>query len=114
MSRIAVIGGTGYAGSAIVREAASRGHEVVSFSRSVPAEEARVDGVDEGVQQVEAGSDAVADDQRWTGSGARAHRDAHLVAEDGDPADAGVHQVNAPTPVMSRPTMRVWMVSVPS
>ena len=31
-----------------------------------------------------------------------------------DPADAGVHQVNAPTPVMSRPTMRVWMVSVPS
>ena len=45
MSTITVVGGTGYAGSAIVREAASRGHEVVSFSRSVPAEEARVDGV---------------------------------------------------------------------
>jgi uncharacterized protein len=38
MSRIVVIGGTGYAGSAIVAEAASRGHEVVSFSRSLPAE----------------------------------------------------------------------------
>jgi putative NADH-flavin reductase len=35
MSRITVIGGTGYAGSAIVAEAAARGHEVTSFSRSV-------------------------------------------------------------------------------
>ena len=43
-----------------------------------------------------------------------AHRDPHLVPEDGDPAQAGCHQTNAPTPVMSRPTMRVWMVSVPS
>jgi len=38
MSRITVIGGTGYAGSAIVAEAAARGHEVTSFSRSLPAE----------------------------------------------------------------------------
>jgi putative NADH-flavin reductase len=38
MSRIVVIGGTGYAGSAIVAEAASRGHEVIAFSRSAPAE----------------------------------------------------------------------------
>ncbi len=38
MSKIAVIGGTGYAGSAIVREAAKRGHTVISFSRSLPAE----------------------------------------------------------------------------
>ncbi len=38
MSRIIVIGGTGYAGSAIVAEAAARGHEVTAFSRSVPAE----------------------------------------------------------------------------
>jgi putative NADH-flavin reductase len=38
MSRIVVIGGTGYAGSAIVAEAASRGHEVTSLSRSLPAE----------------------------------------------------------------------------
>ena len=33
MSRITVIGGTGYAGSAIVAEAASRGHEVTALSR---------------------------------------------------------------------------------
>jgi len=38
MSRITVIGGTGYAGSAIVAEAAARGHEVTSLSRSLPAE----------------------------------------------------------------------------
>ena len=44
MSRIVVIGGTGYAGSAIVAEAAGRGHAVASLSRSLPAE--RIDGVD--------------------------------------------------------------------
>jgi len=43
MSRIIVIGGTGYAGSAIVAEAAARGHEVTALSRSLPAE--RVPGV---------------------------------------------------------------------
>ena len=42
MARIAVIGGTGYAGSHIVAEAVSRGHTVVSVARSVPAE--RVEG----------------------------------------------------------------------
>jgi len=36
MSRITVIGGTGYAGSAIVAEAAGRGHEVTAYSRSLP------------------------------------------------------------------------------
>jgi putative NADH-flavin reductase len=36
MSRISVIGGTGYSGSAIVAEAASRGHEVTALSRSLP------------------------------------------------------------------------------
>lgn len=36
MSRITVIGGTGYAGSAIVAEAAARSHEVTAFSRSLP------------------------------------------------------------------------------
>lgn len=41
--RITVLGGTGYTGANIVREAASRGHEVVSYSRSLPAEP--VDGV---------------------------------------------------------------------
>jgi uncharacterized protein len=43
MSRITVIGGTGYAGSAIVAEAAARGHEVTALSRSLPTE--RVVGV---------------------------------------------------------------------
>ncbi|MFI6350516.1 NAD(P)-dependent oxidoreductase [Streptomyces sp. NPDC050560] len=38
MSRITVIGGTGYAGSAIVAEAAARGHQVTAFSRALPAE----------------------------------------------------------------------------
>ncbi len=38
MTRIAVLGGTGYAGSHIVAEAARRGHEVTSYSRSTPAE----------------------------------------------------------------------------
>lgn len=37
MSRITVIGGTGYAGSAIVAEAAGRGHQVTAVSRSAPA-----------------------------------------------------------------------------
>lgn len=43
MTRIAVIGGTGYAGRNIVAEAAQRGHTVVSIARSVPGE--RVEGV---------------------------------------------------------------------
>src|SRR5690349_1793143 len=43
MSRIVVIGGTGYAGSAIVSEAVGRDHQVTAFSRSAPAEP--VDGV---------------------------------------------------------------------
>ena len=36
MSRITVIGGTGYAGSAIVAQAAARGHQVTALSRSTP------------------------------------------------------------------------------
>ena len=43
MSRITVLGGTGYAGSAVVAEAAARGHQVTAFSRSLPTEP--VDGV---------------------------------------------------------------------
>ncbi|GAB3602585.1 NAD(P)-dependent oxidoreductase [Microbacterium aureliae] len=42
MTRIAVIGGTGYAGSNIVAEAVSRGHTVVSVARNVPTD--RVEG----------------------------------------------------------------------
>lgn len=38
MARITVIGGTGYAGASIVREAAARGHEVTAYSRSAPTE----------------------------------------------------------------------------
>lgn len=36
MAKIIVIGGNGYAGSHILREAAARGHEAVSLSRSQP------------------------------------------------------------------------------
>lgn len=36
MSRIIVIGGTGYAGSAIAEQAAARGHQVTALSRSLP------------------------------------------------------------------------------
>jgi len=43
MSRITVLGGTGYAGANIVRAALARGHELTSFSRSKP--KAPLDGV---------------------------------------------------------------------
>ena len=43
MSRITVIGGTGYAGAAIAKEAARRGHEVTALSSTTP--EAPIDGV---------------------------------------------------------------------
>src|SRR4051795_13033622 len=36
MSTIVVFGGTGYTGGHIVREAASRGHQVISVSRTRP------------------------------------------------------------------------------
>lgn len=38
MTTIAVIGGTGYAGGHIVREALARGHDVTVFSRHAPTE----------------------------------------------------------------------------
>ena len=37
MTRITVLGGTGHAGSAVVREAARRGHQVLALSRTAPA-----------------------------------------------------------------------------
>jgi putative NADH-flavin reductase len=43
MATIVVVGGTGYTGGNIAREAASRGHDVISVSRSEPTE--RVPGV---------------------------------------------------------------------
>lgn len=42
--RIAVLGGSGYAGASVVREAAGRGHRVTAFQRHAPAE--RVEGAD--------------------------------------------------------------------
>lgn len=44
MARITVLGGTGYAGSAIVTEAAKRGHDVTAVSRTAPT--SSVDGVE--------------------------------------------------------------------
>lgn len=44
MARIAIFGGTGYAGGHIAREAVTRGHDVVSWTRNAPAEP--LDGVD--------------------------------------------------------------------
>lgn len=38
MAKISVLGGTGYGGAAVVREAARRGHDVTSFSRTAPPE----------------------------------------------------------------------------
>lgn len=38
MTRIKVLGGTGYAGAAVVAEAARRGHQVTSYSRNAPAD----------------------------------------------------------------------------
>lgn len=43
MARIAVLGGTGYGGAAVVAEAAKRGHAVTSYSRNEPADP--IDGV---------------------------------------------------------------------
>jgi putative NADH-flavin reductase len=38
MARIKVLGGTGFAGDAVVREAVRRGHTVTSYSRNAPSE----------------------------------------------------------------------------
>ena len=38
MSRITILGGTGYTGSNVARAAVARGHDVTSFSRNAPAE----------------------------------------------------------------------------
>lgn len=60
VSRITVIGGTGYVGSAIVREAVSRGHEVTVFSRHAPAEPVEVTYVQGTVDDSEALATAIA------------------------------------------------------
>ncbi len=62
--RIVVVGGTGYTGGHVVREAAARGHEVVSVSRSQPAEPVEgvryeVGPVEQVAPRVVPGADAV-------------------------------------------------------
>lgn len=66
MTRITVLGGTGYAGAAIAAEAAKRGHEVTVVSRTVPTDPIpEVDYVTGSVEeaavldQVVSGSDVV-------------------------------------------------------
>ena len=49
----------------------------------------RVDLVDERLEQVEAGPDAVAEHQRRPGCGARPHGHANVVAQDADPEEPG-------------------------
>ena len=68
---------------------------------------------DERLEEIEAGADPVAEHQRWSGSRPGAHRDPDLMAKYPHMPQLARH-TNAPTPVMSRPTMRVWIVSVPS
>lgn len=46
MTTISIFGGTGYTGGNIAKEAASRGISVISYSRHLPADDARTDGVD--------------------------------------------------------------------
>jgi putative NADH-flavin reductase len=64
MARIVVVGGTGYTGGNIVAEAASRGHDVVSISRSAPREAApgvryELGDVEKLAPQVVSGADVV-------------------------------------------------------
>lgn len=84
MSRITVIGGTGYAGSAIVAEAAARGHEVTVLSRSAP--DAPIPNVtyvqgdatdDATLSAAMQGQDVVADALAPRGPRADTWRDAH-------------------------------------
>lgn len=64
MATIVVVGGTGYTGGNIVREATGRGHAVVSVSRSTPSEPVpgvryEVGDVDEVAARVIPGADVV-------------------------------------------------------
>jgi uncharacterized protein len=101
MSRITVFGGTGYAGSAIVAEAAGRGHEVTAFSRSAPAEPVpgvryvQGDATDEAaVTEAVAGADAVVAALAPRGPLAGAFREVYRkIAEKADAAGATLYVV---------------------
>ena len=86
MSRITVIGGTGYAGSAIVAEAAARGHQVTALSRSLPdapvpnVTYVQGDATDEATLSAAIeGSDVVAGAYAPRGPGASSFRDAYRI-----------------------------------
>lgn len=97
MSRITVIGGTGYAGSAIVAEAAGRGHDVTALSRSLTDQPiagvtyVQGDATDEAtLLPAMSGADVVVDALAPRGSGAAGWRDVHrIIARVADAA--GVH-----------------------
>ncbi|MGB3375873.1 MAG: NAD(P)H-binding protein [Microbacterium sp.] len=101
MSRIIVLGGTGYAGSAIVAEAADRGHEVVSYSRSLPESQlpgvtyVRGDVTDTAeLAKVVGGSDAVVGALAPRGALAATFRDAYAsIAQVADEANVPLHIV---------------------
>ncbi|MBS1699743.1 MAG: NAD(P)H-binding protein [Actinobacteria bacterium] len=101
MARIIVIGGTGYAGGHIAAEAASRGHEVVSVSRSVPAE-----GI--------AGVDYVQGDVRDAATLAATFAGADVVvsaiAPRGDMADAGLDALRGLVSVLTGAPTRLGVV----
>jgi putative NADH-flavin reductase len=101
MSRITVIGGTGYAGSAIVAEAASRGHEVTALSRSRPdtpipnVNYVQGDATDEAtLRSVMRGADAVAGAYAARGPQAPGFRDAYrIIARAADAAGVPLYIV---------------------
>ncbi|UWF77058.1 MULTISPECIES: NAD(P)-dependent oxidoreductase [Microbacterium] len=101
MARIVVVGGTGYAGSHIVREAVSRGHEVVSVSRTVPDEP--IEGV-EYVQGSVLDIDALGD----VFDGADAVISA--VSPRGDMADKGLDAVRALATKLTGTSTRLGVV----
>src|SRR5690625_3778220 len=111
MSRITVIGGTGYAGAAIVAEAASRGHQVTVLSRSAP--EAPIphvayvqgDATDKAAFSAAAeGSDAVVDALAPRGSAASGWRDVHnTVARLADAAGVRLYVVGGASSLRPAP-----------
>ncbi|MBN0039205.1 NAD(P)H-binding protein [Cellulosimicrobium cellulans] len=95
MASIAVVGGTGAAGRAVVREAVARGHEVRVLSRHAPDDGARVPGAAHHRVDLLAPDDGTA---------------ASAPVEVLDAALAGVHAVVDASNGMSPGAMRVFTV----